>query len=181
MKQKGKQYVIAFLATAALVVLDQVTKYLAVLHLSPDNGGHDRILWDGVFRLQYLENRGAAFGIMQGKKWLLAFTTVLVFLGICWIYHRIPMEKRFRALRFISICVMAGAIGNFIDRMRLGYVVDFFYFELINFPIFNVADIYVTCSVILFLVLFLFYYKEEDLDRILPLKSEKKKHQKESD
>ncbi len=174
MKQKAKQYFIAIIIVAALVLLDQGTKYLAVLHLNPDNGGHDRILWDGVFRLQYLENRGAAFGIMQGKKWLLALTTVLVFVGICWIYHRIPMGKRFLALRGIALCIIAGAIGNFIDRMRLGFVVDFFYFELINFPIFNVADIYVTCSVILFLVLFLFYYKDEDMDAILPMKNSRK-------
>ena len=174
MNQKIKKFSIAVVAVAVLVLLDQITKYLAVHHLNPANGGQDVIIWNGVFRLQYLENRGAAFGIMQGKKALLVLTTVLVFALICWIYHRMPMEKRYRALRCVCVCVMAGAIGNFIDRMRLGYVVDFFYFELINFPIFNVADMYVTCSVILFLLLFLFYYKDEDLNRILPSKNKEK-------
>lgn len=61
---------------------------------------------------------------------------------------------------------MAGALGNFIDRTLQGYVIDFFYFKWINFPIFNVADIYVTTAVILLLVLVLFYYKEEELDFI---------------
>lgn len=173
MNQKLRKYSVAVVAVAALVLLDQITKYLAVQYLNPANGGQDVTILSGVFKLQYLENRGAAFGIMQGRKILLVLTTVLVFALVCWLYHRIPMEKRYRALRCVCVCVMAGAIGNFIDRMRLGYVVDFFYFELINFPIFNVADIYVTCSVIFFLLLFLFYYKEEELNCILPSKKKK--------
>ena len=79
MKQKIKKFSIAVVAVAVLVLLDQITKYLAVKHLNPANGGQDVIIWNGVFRLQYLENRGAAFGIMQGKKALLVLTTVLVF------------------------------------------------------------------------------------------------------
>lgn len=176
MKQKPKKYLIAIVAATALVLLDQLTKYLAVRYLNPADGGHDVTIISGVFKLQYLENRGAAFGIMQGRKILLVLTTVAVFALVCWLYHRIPTERRYRALRCVCISVMAGAIGNFIDRMRLGYVVDFFYFELINFPIFNVADIYVTCSVIVFLLLFLFYYKEEELNVILPSKT-KKQHE----
>ena len=66
----------------------------------------------------------------------------------------------------IAVCILAGAWGNMIDRLRYAYVVDFFYFKLIDFPIFNVADIYVTTAVILLLVLVLFYYKEEELDFI---------------
>ena len=73
---------------------------------------------------------------------------------------------------------LAGAMGNFIDRMTQNYVVDFFYFEWINFPIFNVADIYVTCGTILFLIMFLFFYKEKELEEmgreIFPHKNHKK-------
>lgn len=167
MRQKIKSYIIAFVSVIILVFLDQITKLLAVNHLNPENGGNDIVLLDGIFRLKYLENRGAAFGMLQGQKILLMITTGIVFIAICWIFTRIPNERHFRAIQGVSIFVMAGAIGNFIDRMRLGYVVDFFYFELINFPIFNVADIYVTCSVILFIILFLFFYKEVDLDRII--------------
>ena len=167
MYQKVKSYILAFISVAVLVFLDQITKLLAVCHLNPENGGADFVLLDGIFRLRYLENRGAAFGMLQGQKVILIIITMIVFLAICWVFHRIPNERRFRPVQWIAVFVMAGAIGNFIDRIRLGYVVDFFYFELINFPIFNVADIYVTCSVILLLVLFLFYYKDEDLERIL--------------
>ena len=76
------------------------------------------------------------------------------------------MERRYLVLRILAVLIVAGAIGNFIDRLRLGYVVDFFYFCLIDFPIFNVADIYVTVSTFVLLFVMFFYYKEEDLDRI---------------
>lgn len=169
MSQK-KQSILAVLSLLLLVMLDQASKLLAVYKLSPEQGGTDQILWQGVFRLHYLENRGAAFGMMQGRKLLLAATALIVAALLCLLYVRLPKEPRFSALRWLIVFLLAGALGNFIDRMRLGYVIDFFYFELINFPVFNVADIYVTCSVLVFLALFLFYYKEEDLNRIWPRK-----------
>ena len=82
------------------------------------------------------------------------------------LYNRIPLEKRFHPLRLIGVALSAGAIGNLIDRMVNGYVVDFLYVELIDFPIFNVADCYVTVSAFVLVILFLFYYKEEDLEFI---------------
>lgn len=170
MKKKWIINILALLGVIVLIALDQWTKWLAMLHLNPANGGYDRIWWDGVFRLHYLENHGAAFGMLQGKSVFFVLITVVICILLCWIFQKIPAEKHFLPLHIISVCVMAGAIGNFIDRIRFRYVVDFFYFELINFPIFNVADIYVTCSVFLFILLFLFYYKEEDLNRILPSK-----------
>ena len=85
---------------------------------------------------------------------------------VVWFYLRVPMERRYLVLRILAVLIVAGAIGNFIDRLRLGYVVDFFYFCLIDFPIFNVADIYVTVSTFVLLFVMFFYYKEEDLDRI---------------
>lgn len=168
MMQGIKKYIIAVISVIVLVVLDQITKLLAVNGLKPQNGGKDFVILDDIFRLRYLENRGAAFGLLQGQKVILVIVTAIVFLAICWIYNRIPNEKRFLPMQWIAIFIVAGAIGNFIDRLRLSYVIDFFYFELIDFPIFNVADIYVTCAVFVFIILFIFYYKEEDLNRILP-------------
>ena len=78
-----------------------------------------------------------------------------------------PASKKFLPLRICAILIVSGAIGNLIDRIRLQYVIDFFYFKLIDFPVFNVADIFVTVSTILLLVLVLFYYKEEDFEQIL--------------
>ena len=85
------------------------------------------------------------------------------------------MEKKFRWARFILILLTAGALGNLVDRLVLDYVVDFFYFELIDFPIFNMADIYVSCGVVLLVLFFLFYYKDEDIERLIYFKKRKKK------
>lgn len=168
MKKKRVSYsIFAFFGTALLILLDQGTKFLATRHLSESHGGGDLILWDGVFRLHYLENRGAAFGILQGQKVFLSIITCVAVVLLCWVFVCLPLERRYHALRCLITFLLAGALGNFIDRMRQGYVVDFFYFELIDFPVFNVADIYVTCSAIALLVLFFFYYREEDIERLL--------------
>lgn len=161
---KRAGYNIAGLICAALFLwLDQWTKALAV------NGLKNQPSIDiipGVFQLHYLENRGAAFGMMQGQKWTFVVLTILILGGIVYLYNRIPVEKRYHPLRLIGIALCAGAIGNLIDRLAYGYVVDFFYFEWIDFPIFNVADCYVTVSAFVLVLLFLFYYKDEDLEFI---------------
>ena len=73
-----------------------------------------------------------------------------------------PENRRYLPLRSCAVLLCAGAVGNMIDRVRLGYVIDFFYFRLIDFPIFNVADCYVVAACIVFALLVLFYYREED-------------------
>ena len=147
-----------------LTLLDQWTKSLVVHHLKDQN---DIILIPGVFQLHYLENRGAAFGILQGKKIFFVIFTLIVLCMIAYLYlKRIPDEKKFRPMDGICILFFAGALGNFIDRVFRNYVVDFFYFKLIDFPIFNVADIYVTVAAFAMIILGLFYYKEEDYNKI---------------
>ena len=76
----------------------------------------------------------------------------------------VPSDKKYLPLRIVLIAISAGAAGNLVDRVMLHYVRDFIYFSLIDFPVFNVADIYVTCSVFVLVYLILFYYKEEDLN-----------------
>lgn len=159
-------YVTGALLAAVLIFIDQMTKLLAVAKLK-DQAAY--VIWKGVFELHYLENRGAAFGVMQGKKVFFVLITIIMVLFLIYAYGRIPAEKHFFPLHGICITLFAGALGNFIDRVAHNYVIDFFYFSLIDFPIFNVADIYVTCSVALFVILFLFYYKEADLDRLSAL------------
>lgn len=155
-----------------LVFFDQLTKDFAVLHLKNQD---PVILIKNVFQLYYLENRGAAFGILQGKRSIFIVITIVILFLLAYCYVRIPYDKKFRSLRIVIVLIAAGAVGNFIDRISQGYVVDFFYFNLINFPIFNVADIYVTCSAILLVVLILFLYKEQDLTELAQsLKLQKK-------
>lgn len=161
-----KRYCFGAVMAFLLVFLDQWTKYLAVHHLK-DHAS--LVVIKGVFELHYLENRGAAFGVLQGRKMFFIIITMLMIILMVYVYGRLPAERRFYPLHGICIALFAGAIGNFIDRIFHQYVIDFFYFSLINFPIFNVADIYVTCAMVLFIVLFLFYYKEADLDRLATL------------
>lgn len=150
---------------ALLTVIDQYTKHLAIVHLKDTSG---IVLLPGIMELQYLENRGAAFGILQNQQWLFILL-FLVFLAVMgWTLHRLPPVRRFFPLRLTILIILAGGIGNLIDRVFRGYVVDFFYFSLIDFPIFNVADIYVTVSVAVLFLLFLFYYQEEELSMIWP-------------
>ena len=163
-KKRYIHYLTAVLAAVALIVLDQITKHFAVLHLKDQS---PYIMIQNVFQLEYLENRGAAFGLFQNKRIFFYLSVVIICILIAWFYSRVPMTRRFLPLRICAVLLIAGAFGNFIDRVRLNYVIDFFYFKLIDFPIFNVADIYVTVSAFLIILLICFYYKEDDIERIL--------------
>lgn len=174
MKSKKRSLCILYLCcTTALIILDQFTKYLAVSHLK---NGSSIILIRDVFQLHYLENRGAAFGLLQGQKLWFVISTGFMLVFLILVYLRTPSEKRYHWIRFVLILLTAGAIGNLIDRLRLDYVIDFFYFELIDFPIFNVADIYVTAGMAVLIFLIFFYYKEEELELLWPF--QRKKQQK---
>lgn len=152
------KWMIAVFWMIFLVALDQVTKRLAEIKLK--NGYVDVI--PGVFRFEYLENRGAAFGIFQNAQWLFILFTIIFLALAVYFYAVLPGDRRYRPLRIVCIVLSAGAIGNLIDRLSLHYVRDFLYFVLIDFPIFNVADIYVTLSAIALAVMLIFVYKEND-------------------
>lgn len=156
-----KKHIRIFSLIIILIIADQLTKLWAFTNL---RGSAGISVIPDVFELQYLENRGAAFGILQDRQILFLLITVIAAVLLTYIYVRIPEEKKYTPLRICYVLLMAGAFGNMIDRVARGYVVDFFYFKLIDFPIFNVADIYVTVTMILLILLILFYYKEEDLE-----------------
>ncbi|MDO4556994.1 MAG: signal peptidase II [Lachnospiraceae bacterium] len=147
-----------------LVLFDQLTKFLADTYL---NGQKAVAVIPDIFELTYVENRGAAFGIMQNFQLVFIIVTAVIVFGICLLYCRMPSTKRFFPAKCCLVFLIAGAAGNWIDRVKAGYVIDFFYFKPINFPVFNVADIYVTVSIILLALLILFYYKEEEFDQIM--------------
>ena len=159
-----KKALTGIILSCILILSDQVPQ---VMSLQRSKNQRAFVIWDGVFELHYLENRGAAFGILQGKKIFFVFFTLIVLCLIAYLYlKRIPDEKKFRPMDGICILFFAGALGNFIDRVFRNYVVDFFYFKLIDFPVFNVADIYVTVAAFAMIILGLFYYKEEDYNKI---------------
>lgn len=155
-----KSIILACVGFAALLLLDQYTKQLAVAYLK---GKKPFILIDGVFQLHYLENRGAAFGMFQDKQLFFVAGALFIVLLVAFLYFRLPNRKRYIPLRICSVLLCAGAVGNMIDRIRLNYVIDFFYFEWIDFPIFNVADCYVVVAGLIFIMLILFFYKDEEL------------------
>lgn len=164
MKSKKKLWLfLDLLGICALVALDQYTKYLAVIHLK-DKPAY--IIINGVLELNYLENKGAAFGMLQNQKAFFIFVAMVILGVIGYVLLKTPDQKKYRMLHVLLSLIAAGAIGNMIDRIRLNYVVDFIYFVLINFPIFNVADIYVTVSTAALIILLLFVYKENDLSFI---------------
>jgi signal peptidase II len=146
-----------FLYIGLIIALDQFTKYLAKIKLYPDK---EIDLVSGYFSLTYLENRGAAFGMFRNKKVLLVgITSLVVLFLICYLIKNKNMNKY---LKLSFILIIAGAIGNLIDRVYLSYVVDFFHFhikDIFDWPVFNVADISVVCGTIL-LALNLLFAKE---------------------
>lgn len=157
---KIKECFFAVICVIFLTAIDQFTKVLALRYLK---GNEAVVLWKGVFELQYLENRGAAFGILQNQRLFFVCITLIMTGVIIVGFLRTPKDKKYLPMKITLVFLLAGAIGNFIDRMMRGFVVDFFYFSLIDFPVFNVADIYVTVSFAVLALLILFVYKEEDL------------------
>lgn len=162
--ERNLHYFFAVIGIFSGTVLDQVTKYFALTRLK---GQDPYVIIQGVFQLEYLENRGAAFGLFQNQKLFFYISVAVICAVVIWFYAKVPMSRRYLPLRICAVLIAAGALGNFIDRVRLDYVVDFFYFKLIDFPIFNVADIYVTVTTIFLFLLLCFYYKEEELEQIL--------------
>lgn len=156
---KVKLLFLDFLLLTVMVGIDQYTKHLAVLHLK-DQPSFSII--PGILELKYLENRGAAFGMLQNQKEFFVFVTI-IFLGvITYVLCKAPADPKYRRLHILLTLVASGAIGNLTDRLRLDYVVDFVYISLINFPIFNVADMYVTFSAAILVFQVLFVYQEND-------------------
>lgn len=144
-----------------LIIFDQFTKKLAVAKLMNKPAF---VLINGVLELDYLENRGVAFGMFQGQR-VIILAVGIVFLAVLLFFMlKMPAGKKYTALHIVLSCVIAGGIGNMVDRFSLGYVIDFISFVLIDFPIFNVADCYVVCGVIAMCIMFLFVFKDEDLE-----------------
>lgn len=162
-------YTMAFLSVCILVALDQYSKWLSSVYLK----GTDEIsLIPGVLELKYLypENKGIAFGMFQGNVAFFAVLTIIMSVLIIYLLIRIPKTSYYLPLIATAVLMLAGAFGNLTDRICRGYVIDFIYFSLIDFPIFNLADVYVVCSGILLVILVGFYYKEEDISVLFTAK-----------
>lgn len=161
MRKRTKMLLIDVVVMLVLLGLDQLTKYLAIINLK----NHPAIvLWDGVLELNYLENRGSAFGMLQNQKFFILFIGVVFLAVILFFLFKLPEERKFCTVHILLTAIVAGGVGNMIDRLRFDYVVDFISFVLIHFPIFNVADCYIVVATIVLFLLFLFVFEEKDLE-----------------
>ena len=138
---------------AALIILDQFVKAYVVQNIAL---GEVKSWIPNLVSLTYLQNRGAAFSILQDQQLLFAVITLVVVVGAIWYLHK-HMEDSFWMVLGLTL-IIAGGLGNFIDRVSQGFVVDMFHLDFINFAIFNVADSYLTVGVIILLIAML---KEE--------------------
>lgn len=147
-------------AMVVLIAIDQLTKWLAVqgLQAAPVS------LWDGVLELCYHENRGIAWGMFQNSRWVVIIVTGVVLAGLLVLL----LSGRFRTGRLVTVggtLVLAGGIGNLIDRVGKGYVVDFIhYYKWFDFPVFNFADCCVTIGALLIL-LYVFFSTSHETEK----------------
>ena len=152
-------WLIPAFAAAILIGLDQAAKYLALINLKPVGS---MVFIKGILDLTFVENRGVAFGMFSGQRWFILLLTGLITVALLYYYKKLPKTKEYQLVRMVMILIFSGAIGNMIDRVFRGYVVDFFEFAFIDFPVFNVADIYVVVGVCILAFLILFVIKEPE-------------------
>ena len=165
--------ILPIIAVAILVLLDQITKYFTIIKLKDKSSF---VLLKDIFEFTYVENTGAAFGIFKGAIPYFIIVTSILLIIVCVAYIKLPQTKKMQPLRIICVLIAAGGIGNLIDRIFRGFVVDMIYFKPINFPVVNVADCYVTVAEILLITLIIFYYKDEDFEDFHIFKKSKSKN-----
>ena len=145
------------LAVLAMVLVDQVVKYWAVTVLAPIGSIP---LIPGILQLTYVENRGAAFSLLENQIWLFVLLAAAVVGAIVYAFRKNLIQNTWGKISLLIIC--AGAVGNVIDRIVHNYVVDKIEVLFIHFPVFNIADIYVTVGVVMFVIYYLFQHKDSD-------------------
>lgn len=126
--------------STAVILLDQATKFWIQSRMVT---GESWPVITGIFHITYIQNAGAAFGILENKTWFFIAVAILLIGSVAYIYPKLPADKPL--LRLGAGLLVGGAVGNLIDRVRLGSVVDFFDFRV--WPVFNVADICIVCGV----------------------------------
>lgn len=151
-----KRFLFYSLFAVMTVILDQISKVL-VLRLIPLKAQVTAI--PGLFHWTYVQNTGAAFSSFEGMRWLFVGIFLVLTVGLFYEYFKKPMPfTNFE--RWCLAAIYGGALGNVIDRLRLGYVVDMICVDFIDFPVFNVADCFITCGCIALMVHIIFFNKK---------------------
>ena len=135
------------LTIGLLIILDQLVKWAVVSNIKL---GEVKGFIPSIMSLTYLQNTGAAFSMLENQQWLFTIITLLVIGGAIW-YLIKNIKGSFWLISGLTL-IIAGGLGNFIDRLRQGFVVDMFQVDFINFAVFNVADTYLTFGVLIMLL-----------------------------
>ena len=160
-----------------VLVLDQAVKFWTVKNIAPmATGGETVSLIPGVIHMTNVQNPGAAFSILADQKWLLIAVSALFIIAIIVLISMDIIHTKFG--RWTAVLVMAGALGNCIDRVLYGYVVDMFEIELFSFAVFNIADIFITVCGILFCIHVIVYREPLEEQNAVPKKEKKRKSRK---
>lgn len=149
--------ILNILIIIALVLIDQATKVLTVFYLKPI--GTVKLI-DGVISLTYAENTGAAFSMLENQTWLFVIITFITLGAMFYYYSKGYIKHKIGEIAFILVA--GGAVGNLIDRVFHGFVVDMFEFKFMTFAIFNVADIFITFGGALLCYYILFLYDKDN-------------------
>ncbi|MBR0039356.1 MAG: signal peptidase II [Lachnospiraceae bacterium] len=160
MNRNVLKYILFVLISGLLIFVDQLTKRLALKHLC---NKEPIVLINNVLELVYVENRGAAFGILQNKYILFYLLTALVLVIILFNLYKLDLTSKYIPYFAFLVLIFSGAVGNFIDRLKNKYVIDFIYFKPIDFPVFNFADICITIGCAILIFSFIFIYKGDDI------------------
>lgn len=169
---KIKIYFLPILFIGLLTAIDQLTKYMITSSFELYDS---KPIIEDVFSLTYIQNTGIAWGMFKGRINILLIITLLIVVLCSYLYHNVSDLEGFMPIKVCLIFIISGGIGNMIDRIKLGYVVDFLSFDLINFPVFNVADIYVTTFTFLLFILIMFKYSDDDFEDIMGKKHKETK------
>ncbi|MCR4650067.1 MAG: signal peptidase II [Lachnospiraceae bacterium] len=161
-----KRYIIPIVSIIVMVALDQWTKLLTLKYVEGTDGFY---IIDKILRIYFVKNEGMAWGMLQNKQIIFIIITPIVIAFLMMIYYRLPFEKKFILARICVLLLTGGAIGNLIDRIFRGqlfhgYVVDMIYVEIIDFPVFNIADSFITVGFAMMIFSIFFVYKEKDFD-----------------
>ena len=159
--EKSRLYIIDICIFVLCMVIDRVTKIFALRFLK-DRPSFSAI--PGILELRYLENSGTAFGLLQGQKSFIILVGIIILMACMYVLVKTPGKRKYIMCHVLISFIVAGAVGNLVDRIIYDYVVDFIYFSFIKFPIFNFADIFITVATFILIILLLIYYKEDDLD-----------------
>ncbi len=158
--RKGLLLTMDFFIIAILVTCDFVSKRFVLRELK---GKGSFIIIENVLQLTYKENKGGFFGVLSSQSLFIMFISAILVFFVFIVLIRIPTDKKFTIANWMLSFILAGAIGNFIDRAVYGNAIDFIYFISVNFPVFNLADLYLAIGSIVILILLIFFYRENDL------------------